>query len=163
MITASRRAIWRTGAMVAVWFVGGASLAADCEPGAIDLRDTDSVLRFRVEVADTAPERGLGLMDREELPQMAGMLFVYPDAGPVAFWMRNTLIPLDMLFFDETGTLVRIHANAVPLDETPIPGGEAIRYVLEINGGLAEAFGIEEGAELRSPALAQDLAAWPCE
>jgi uncharacterized protein len=141
----------------------GSVLAAACEPGMSDLRDADSVLRFRIEIADTAPERAQGLMNRDTMAQMAGMLFVYPEAQPVSFWMRNTLIPLDLLFFDETGTLERIHANAKPLDETPIPGGDAVRYVLEINGGLADAFGIEPGAELRTPAIEQALAAWPCE
>jgi uncharacterized protein len=148
--------------LTAGWLEAGAVLAAGCEPGVLDLRDADAVLRFRVEVADTAPERAQGLMNREAMPRMSGMLFVYPEAGPVSFWMRNTLIPLDMLFFDQTGTLAHVHENAVPLDETPIPGGEAIRYVLEINGGLAETFGIEPGAELRTPAIDQDLAAWPC-
>ncbi len=90
------------------------------------------------------------------------MLFVYEEPQPVAFWMRNTLIPLDMLFFDGSGRLERIHSNAVPHDETPIPGGNDIRYVLEINGGLAESLGIDLGAEIRSPALDQAAAAWPC-
>lgn len=151
------------GLVLAGWAIAGAVDASDCREGVVDLRDPDSVLRFRVEVADSADERSRGLMHREDMAQMAGMLFVYPEAGPVSFWMRNTLIPLDMLFFDDTGTLRHVHENAVPLDETPIPGGDNIRYVLEINGGLAETFGIEPGAELRSPAIAQDLAAWPCE
>ncbi|MEM8570587.1 MAG: DUF192 domain-containing protein [Pseudomonadota bacterium] len=136
---------------------------ATCSLEAVDLRDSDSVLRFRTEVADTPEARSQGLMHREQLPRLSSMLFIYPEAGPVSFWMRNTLISLDMLFFDETGTLAHIHPEAVPLDETPIPGGAAIRYVLEINGGLAEAFGIQEGAHLRSPALDQALAAWPCD
>ncbi|WP_424932499.1 DUF192 domain-containing protein [Amaricoccus macauensis] len=155
--------IFAAGAtLLAGWLAAGAGLAAECAPGQLDLRDADSVLRFRVEVADDAAERSQGLMHVEEMPRMAGMLFVYPEAQPVSFWMRNTLISLDMLFFDETGTLAHIHENAVPLDETPIPGGSDIRYVLEINGGLAETFGIEEGAELRSPAIDQERAAWPC-
>jgi uncharacterized membrane protein (UPF0127 family) len=101
-------------------------------------------------------------MFRESLPQFSGMLFVYETAQPVAFWMRNTLIPLDMLFFDPAGRLTGIHANARPLDETPIPGGGNVRFVLEINGGLAEELGVEPGAELRHPAIDQAQAAWPC-
>ena len=111
---------------------------------------------------DTAEGRAQGLMNRESLGRFSGMLFVYDTPQPVAFWMENTLIPLDMLFFDETGALRRIHENAVPLDRTPIPGGDDIRFVLEINGGLARTLGIEEGAELRHPAIDQTLAAWPC-
>jgi uncharacterized membrane protein (UPF0127 family) len=102
-------------------------------------------------------------MFRESLPQFSGMLFVYETPQPVAFWMRNTLIPLDMLFFDPAGRLTRIESDATPLDETPIPGGDNVRYVLEINGGLAESLGIDLGAELRHPALDQAAAAWPCE
>ena len=69
------------------------------------------------------------------------MLFVYEGPRRVAFWMKNTLIPLDMIFADATGRVTRVHANAVPLDETPIDGGEGVQFVLEINGGLADAAG----------------------
>jgi uncharacterized membrane protein (UPF0127 family) len=138
------------------------ALAATCAPGVLDLRDADSTLRFTVEIADDAGERAQGLMNRESMAKFAGMLFVYETPQPVAFWMRNTLIPLDMLFFDGSGRLERIKVNATPHDETPIPGGDDIRYVLEINGGLSQALGIEPGAVIRSPALDQSLAAWPC-
>jgi uncharacterized membrane protein (UPF0127 family) len=138
------------------------ALAATCAPGVLDLRDADSTLRFTVEIADDAGERAQGLMNRESMAKFAGMLFVYDTPQPVAFWMRNTLIPLDMLFFDGSGRLERIKVNATPHDETPIPGGDDIRYVLEINGGLSQVLGIEPGAVIRSPALDQSLAAWPC-
>ncbi len=101
-------------------------------------------------------------MNRESLPRMSGMLFVYEKPQPVAFWMKNTLIALDMLFMDETGTVQRIHENARPLDTTAIPGGEAIRYVLEINGGMARLLGITPGSVLSHPAIDQALAAAPC-
>ena len=65
--------------------------------------------------------------------------------------MRNTLIPLDMLFLSAKGVVTRVHADAVPEDETPIPGGNEVQYVLEINGGLAARLGIEPGAEARHP------------
>jgi len=77
--------------------------------------------------------------------------------------MQNTLIPLDMIFMDETGTVTRIHENAVPLDRTSIPGGDAVQFVLEINGGMSDTLGIVEGAEMRHPAVDPDLAAWVCE
>ena len=141
---------------------GGAATAQECTPGALDLRDADSTLRFQIEVVDSEEGRARGLMFRESLPRFGGMLFVYPEPGPVAFWMRNTLIPLDMLFFDASGRLVRIHENAVPLDETPIPGGTDIQYVLEVNGGTVAQLGIDLGAELRSPAIDPETAAWPC-
>jgi uncharacterized membrane protein (UPF0127 family) len=146
--------------LLALW--SGAAVAEECAPGVLDLRDPDSTLRFEVEVVDSDEGRARGLMFRESLPRFGGMLFVYPQPGPVAFWMRNTLIPLDMLFFDKTGRLETIHENAVPLDETPIPGGNDILYVLEVNGGTVASLGIDLGAELRHPAVDPELAAWPC-
>lgn len=103
-------------------------------------------------------------MHVEEMPRLGGMLFVYDHPQMVSFWMENTLIPLDMIFVDETGLVRHVHSNAIPLDRTPIPGGsDDIQYVLEINGGMAETLGIDAGSVLRHPALAQDLALWPCE
>jgi uncharacterized membrane protein (UPF0127 family) len=111
---------------------------------------------FSVTVADDDQERSRGLMFVEEMPTMTGMLFVYESPRRASFWMRNTLIPLDMLFADETGTITRIHENAVPLDETPIDGGEGVQFVLEINGGLAARLGIAEGDAMQHPAFGPD-------
>ena len=135
---------------------------AACDLEHVDLRSELGQARFSVEVADTPRERSLGLMHRETMPRSAGMLFVYEKPQPVSFWMRNTLIPLDMIFMDKRGVVQRVHENAVPLDETGIDGGDGIQFVLEINGGLAGRLGIVEGAELRHPAIGAD-AAWPCE
>lgn len=135
---------------------------AQCAADAVDLRGDWGQARFTVEVADTAGERSRGLMYREALPRGAGMLFVYDRPQSVSFWMRNTLIPLDIIFLDASGTVARVAENAVPLDETPIPGGSEIQFVLEINGGLAGQLGIAAGTELRHPAIGAD-AAWPCE
>ena len=141
----------------------GAALGEEsCDAARADLRDEDGSFRFTVELADDEVERAQGLMHREALAPFAGMLFVYPEAGPVSFWMRNTLIPLDMLFFDESGRLEKIHENAVPLDETPIFGGNNIRYVLEVIGGTAAELEIEVGAELRHPSVVQEGAVWSC-
>lgn len=118
--------------------------------------------RFSVEIAETAEQRARGLMFRKEMAAGAGMLFVYDRPQRVAFWMKNTLIPLDMLFIDDQGRVRHIAQNARPLDETAIPGGDAIRFVLEINGGLAERLGIPEGAALAHPAVDQTRAATPC-
>lgn len=133
-----------------------------CAPDRVDLRDGGSSFRFRVEVADDAEERARGLMHRESLDRFAGMLFVYDAPQQVGFWMENTLIPLDMLFFDASGELTRIHAMAEPLSREVIYGGEQVRFVLEVNGGLADELGIETGAELRHPAVDRESAAWPC-
>lgn len=135
---------------------------AACQPDSLELRGPFGAARFNVELADTAAERAKGLMLRPEMAKSAGMLFVYDRPQHVAFWMKNTLIPLDMLFIDAQGRVVRLHANARVKDETPIDGGDDIAYVLEINGGLAARMGISEGAEVRHAAMDQASAVWPC-
>ena len=153
-----------------LWLIAGAlafapvaALAETCAQDRVDIRSPSGQQRFTVEVADEGAERAQGLMFRESMPSAAGMLFVYDAPQRAAFWMKNTLIPLDMIFADETGRVRKVHSNAVPGDTTPLEGGEGIRFVLEINGGLAARMGIAEGAELRHPAIPQRTAAWPCE
>ena len=101
-------------------------------------------------------------MFRTELAPASGMLFVYDSPKRPSFWMKNTLIPLDMVFADATGTVTRVHADAVPGDLTPIDGGEGVQFVLEINAGLAGKLGIAPGTVLRHPAIPAATAAWPC-
>ncbi|MEX1233773.1 MAG: DUF192 domain-containing protein [Roseovarius sp.] len=150
-------------AIVLALALSGPVLAAEeCSPDTVHLRGDWGQARFAIELADDAESRAQGLMFRESLPQSAGMLFVYPDTGTVGFWMKNTLIPLDMIFLDATGTVARVHSNAVPGDLTPIMGGDDIKAVLEINGGLAERLGIAEGSQLRHPSFAPERAAWTC-
>ena len=120
-------------------------------------------MRFRVVVADTPQERAQGLMHVPEMPRMSGMLFVYERPQAVSFWMENTLIPLDMLFIDARGHVVHIHENAIPLDRTPIRGGDEILAVLEINGGMSEMLNLQVGAVIRHPQMPQQGALWPCE
>ena len=116
--------------------------APNCAENIVWLRGDWGTARFRVEIADDAEEQRIGLMHREDLPRSSGMLFVYPAARPASFWMANTLIPLDMLFFDSAGRLITVHENAVPLDRTALFGGDAVKAVLEINGGMARRLGI---------------------
>lgn len=152
-------------AVLAVPVVLGLACAAQaeaaCSPARVDLRWEGGRQSFAVEVADDAAERAHGLMQRQSLAPDAGMLFVYETPRPAQFWMKDTLIPLDMIFADAAGVVTRVHSNAVPLDLTPIDGGDGVRFVLEINGGLAERLGIAPGAVLRHPAIG-DGAAWPC-
>ncbi|WP_297773376.1 DUF192 domain-containing protein [uncultured Roseovarius sp.] len=133
-----------------------------CRDDVAMLRSDAGTARFRVEVADDKAERAQGLMNRETLSMSAGMLFIYPEPQRVGFWMKNTLIPLDMIFLDETGTVKKVHHEAQPLDETPIMGGSGILAVLEINGGLSRKIGISEGWMMRHPAIDQSKAAWTC-
>jgi uncharacterized protein len=115
----------------------------------LTIRSKNGIHHFTVEVAATLDQQERGLMFRRSLAGDRGMIFRYDPPQDVSFWMRNTLIPLDILFIRSDGTVVRItHAKA--LDETPLPAGEPIAAVLEIRGGRAAELGIEEG----------DIATW---
>jgi uncharacterized membrane protein (UPF0127 family) len=153
----------RAAALAIVLGLAGGGASAACSEGTAELRGDWGTARFTVEVADEPAERAQGLMNRPSMPRSAGMLFLYEAPQRATFWMKNTLIPLDMIFMDPTGTVTRIHENAVPLDETTIDGGPGVQAVLEINGGLARAIGIDVGSELRHPGLDQSAAAWPCD
>ncbi|WP_375227993.1 DUF192 domain-containing protein [Roseobacter sp. S98] len=148
----------------AVLFVmlAGSAVAQACREDTVHLRGDWGEARFSIEIADDRSERARGLMHRESMPAAAGMLFIYPQPQSLSFWMRNTLIPLDMLFIDPGGVVQHIHHRAVPLDETPIPGGNGLTHVLEINGGMAEALGITVGSQVRHPSFDPSVAAWSC-
>ncbi|MEL6467012.1 MAG: DUF192 domain-containing protein [Pseudomonadota bacterium] len=156
------RFLWARAFATLLFLAHAQVVFAQCEPDTVWLRGEFGTARFTVEIADTERARAIGLMNRPSMPKSEGMLFVYPRPRSLAFWMRNTLIPLDMLFVDPMGTVKKVHHNAIPLDETPIPGGDGLTHVLEINGGLARMIGISEGAQLRHPSFDQDIAAWPC-
>ena len=140
-----------------------AAAAQECAPDRLELRAAagSQAHRFSVEIADDDEERALGLMYRRELGAEAGMLFIFAKPGPRAFWMKNTHIPLDLLFADETGT-IRAIGRGKPLSLRPIPGGDAVKYVLEINAGTARRLGVAVGGEIRHPAIERRIAAWPC-
>jgi Uncharacterized conserved protein len=100
----------------------------------LTIRSKNGIHHFTVEVAATLDQQERGLMFRRSLAGDRGMIFRYDPPQDVSFWMRNTLIPLDIIFIRSDGTIVRItHAKA--LDETPLPAGEPIAAVLEIRGG----------------------------
>lgn len=140
-----------------------------CDPGQAILMTEAGPLPITVEIADDPAERAQGLMFRRELAPQHGMLFIYETPQPASFWMRNTLIPLDIIFMDATGTLRHIHPNARPLDETPIPGAavgdpDPLRLmVLEIGGGEAERLGLGTGQAMAHPAIDPAVAAISCE
>jgi len=140
---------------------GGASAQVQCADDSVLISGDFGQARFRIEIADDAAERGRGLMEREGMATMAGMLFIYPEPINATFWMKDTYIPLDMLFVDSQGVISRIHANAEPLDLSVIQGGDGVLAVLEINGGMAERLGIAEGDVLMHPSFGPD-AAMPC-
>jgi len=110
------------------------------------LRTADGAERdFEVELAVSPQQQSQGLMYRHSLAADAGMLFIYRPAREVSMWMRNTVVPLDMLFIAEDGVIVKVVERTVPLSLTPISSDERVRAVLEINGGMAERLGIRPG------------------
>ncbi len=136
---------------------------AECGRDFVDLRWSGGKARFAVEIADSDASRSQGLMFRESMPRYSGMLFVYPYPQPVSFWMKNTLIPLDMIFLDHRGKVITVHENAVPGDLRSIFGGNDILAVLEINGGLAGRLGLASDAEMRHPTFEENNALWSCQ
>lgn len=108
---------------------------------------------YIVELAATPVQQETGLMFRDHMAADHGMLFIYPRVAPVAMWMRNTRIPLDMLFIDEAGVVVTVHEGARPYDETPIPSSQPVKAVLELNGGQVAQKGIQVGNKIIHPAF----------
>lgn len=102
-------------------------------------------LPFSVELALTPEQRARGLMFRETMAPDAGMLFLFDREAPRAFWMKNTYLPLDILYLDRTGRIVSIARDTEPLSEAPIPSGAPAMAVLELNAGTAAALGIAPG------------------
>ncbi|MGB3583951.1 MAG: DUF192 domain-containing protein, partial [Roseiarcus sp.] len=106
---------------------------------------------FQVEVARDDASRARGLMDRRYMPADHGMLFEFDREAPEAFWMKDTYIPLDMIFISRAGIVTNIVANAEPLSERAIPSGPPCMAVLELNGGAAARIGLKVGDKVRHP------------
>ncbi|MCX7959168.1 MAG: DUF192 domain-containing protein [Deltaproteobacteria bacterium] len=110
-------------------------------------RENILIANFSVEVASTDEERQKGLMFRKSLPEDAGMLFIFRNDAMHSFWMKNTYIPLDMIFIGSDMNVAGVFRNAVPLSEESISIDRPSRYVLEINAGLSEKYGIDENSK----------------
>jgi len=106
---------------------------------------------FQVEIAANDAARERGLMDRRYMPAGQGMLFEFDRDAPTAFWMKDTYIPLDMIFIAPSGAVTHIVANAEPLSERIIPSGAPCIAVLELNGGTAASIGLKVGDKIRHP------------
>ncbi len=149
----------RLGGALVLLLASGAPMAAEeaivFERGALTIETASGQsYRFEVEIATTAAQRGRGLMFREHMAEHAGMLFVYAAEQPIRMWMRNTLIPLDMLFVAEDGRIVSIAENTEPLSEAVIASSEPALGVIELNGGTARRLDIRPGDRVRHPAFA---------
>ncbi|MBV8492834.1 MAG: DUF192 domain-containing protein [Alphaproteobacteria bacterium] len=107
--------------------------------------------KFTVEVATTPGQMEQGLMFRRSLAPDAGMIFDYGGLAMAAMWMKNTLIPLDMLFVDQRGRIINIHERAVPGSLDPIAAAAPARAVIELNGGTAARLGIKPGDRVIFP------------
>lgn len=105
--------------------------------------------RFTVEVARTSEEQATGLMNRQSLAPDRGMIFPFGETRVASFWMKNTLIPLDMVFVRPDGSIANIEANTVPLSLQPVYSIEPVAAVLEIAGGRAEELGIKPGDKVK--------------
>lgn len=115
----------------------------------VDSASGTSTKEFSMEVCANNAERGRGLMFRKSLDDFHGMIFVFPDEGERAFWMKNTYIPLDMLFISKDFTIVGILENVPPLTESPRSVNKPSTYVVELAGGITRKFGIKVGDRLR--------------
>ncbi len=114
--------------------------------------ETDrGVVMLQVEVADTPELRRRGLMFRQRLPRGQGMLLLWKKPGMAALWMKNTLVPLDMIFIDAAGRIVHIHENAKPGDLTPIAAGRPVLAVLELPAGEVRRLGLHYGLRVSLP------------
>ncbi len=125
-------------------------LLAACQPKppereALQVLSGGTTHAFQVEIADDEQERETGLMNRDSLPAGQGMLFLFPDARERAFWMKNTHIPLDIIYISKSGEVISIQKNTMPMNETPLHSFGPAAAVLEINGGQADVLGIKPG------------------
>ena len=117
----------------------------------VEIASKSGVHVFAVEIADTEPAREKGLMYRKSLPPGHGMLFDFHSEQPVGFWMKNTYIPLDMIFIRGDGRILNIAENAEPLPERVIQSAGPVLAVLEVAGGTARKLGIAPGDRVANP------------
>ena len=121
------------------------------EQQVVEIATRTGVHVFSIELATTDEERARGLMYRQQLPEEHGMLFDFEREGPVAMWMHDTYIPLDMIFIRGDGRILRIAERTQPLSDRIIPSGGPVRAVLEVAGGTAKRLGIAPGDRIGHP------------
>jgi uncharacterized membrane protein (UPF0127 family) len=137
-------------ALVALCFAASSSARAD-EFDTLSIATASGAHSFQVEIAADDASREKGLMYRRFMPADRGMLFEFSRSAPLAFWMKNTYIPLDIIFIARDGSVIRIAASAEPLSEAIIPSGGPCAAVLELNGGAAAKIALKVGDKVRHP------------
>lgn len=146
------------GALALSLAMAGSALAENrammlpVDPAPLIAETAKGELSFKVEIADDVSERSMGLMFRETLPADQGMLFVFQQTQPVGFWMKNTPLPLDLIFIGEDGKVKTIRQGE-PQSEAVIAPNGPVRFVLELNAGTAVARGIKDGDQIRHPQI----------
>lgn len=110
-----------------------------------------NAIHVSVEIVATPEKRNFGLMYRKELPESHGMLFIFPREQPLSFWMKNTPLPLDIIFMNSSHTIVNIVANTEPFSEKPLPSGLPAQFVLEVNAGFCQRHSIRVGSQVELP------------
>ena len=134
-----------------IWAMAGSGWAAPRQT--LQIATAGGPRAFSVELAKTPAELDRGLMYRRSLPAGRGMLFDFGQVQPIAMWMKNTYVALDMLFIGADGRIRRIAADAKPHSTDIIPGGDGVRYVLEVRAGTARKLGIAVGDRVSHPAI----------
>ena len=143
--------LWAALSLVVLVALGAGGPARSDGLEALQIVAATGTHDFQVEIAKDEASRARGLMDRRFMPADHGMLFEFDREAPEAFWMKDTYIPLDMIFISRAGVVTNIAANAEPLSERAIPSGPPCMAVLELNGGAAARIGLKAGDKVRHP------------
>ena len=140
---------WKKSLMVTwLWSACGANASL---PQVTIVPQQGDPIHVAVEIANTEAKRQFGLMYRTDLPEMHGMLFVFPREGALSFWMKNTPRSLDIIYINSAHTIVSIARNTRPFSEEHLPSGKPAQFVLEVNGGFCQRRGIVEGDRIEFP------------
>jgi len=154
-------ALW---AMLGTATVSQALELPACEEDQVHvLGTTAGIITYKVEIADEPEEQARGLMFRSSLESDAGMLFIFDPPRAASFWMRNTMIPLDMIFIDDRGRVTNVAERTIPYSEFTQRSEGPVRAVLEVNAGEAARLGIGPGTVVRHPAFSAAEGAGHCE
>jgi uncharacterized membrane protein (UPF0127 family) len=141
--------------VVAIWIIVMAVSACQAQPKVTIATKAGRQVSFQVEIADTPVKRERGLQYRRELAADRGMIFLFPAESLQSFWMKNTPLPLDMIFINRERKIVGIVEQTVPFSLDPRSVGAPSQFVLEINGGLSKRHGIKAGDTVRFDGISQ--------